>query len=89
MAPGQRQPVAAAVRLFFIWLFIWVQVGFWLLSALKFPLRVLIKYIFIYMQIPPPPMTQEKKDDDDEGSMPPYEQETQNLIDGVFIWPLT
>uniref|UniRef100_A0A4W6C1F6 Glucosidase 2 subunit beta n=1 Tax=Lates calcarifer TaxID=8187 RepID=A0A4W6C1F6_LATCA len=33
---------------------------------------------------PPPTMpTQEKKDDDDEGTMPPYDQETQNLIDAA------
>lgn len=29
--------------------------------------------------------TQEKKDDDDEGTMPPYDQETQNLIDGKCV----
>ncbi|AWP19122.1 putative glucosidase 2 subunit beta isoform 2 [Scophthalmus maximus] len=32
---------------------------------------------------PPTPATQEKKDDDDEGTMPPYDQETQNLIDAA------
>lgn len=30
---------------------------------------------------PPTKQTQEKKDDDDEGTMPPYDQETQSLID--------
>ncbi|XP_029996538.1 glucosidase 2 subunit beta [Sphaeramia orbicularis] len=30
---------------------------------------------------PPTTRTQEKKDDEDEGTMPPYDQETQNLID--------
>ncbi|XP_024864624.1 glucosidase 2 subunit beta [Kryptolebias marmoratus] len=29
---------------------------------------------------PPPTQTQEKKDDDEEGTMPPYDEETQNLI---------
>lgn len=32
---------------------------------------------------PPTTRTQEKKDDDDEGTMPPYDQETQNLIDAA------
>ncbi|KAK2833274.1 hypothetical protein Q5P01_017163 [Channa striata] len=32
---------------------------------------------------PPTTQTQEKKDDDDEGTMPPYDQETQNLIDAA------
>uniref|UniRef100_A0A4W6BZ97 Glucosidase 2 subunit beta n=1 Tax=Lates calcarifer TaxID=8187 RepID=A0A4W6BZ97_LATCA len=35
------------------------------------------------MQPPPTMPTQEKKDDDDEGTMPPYDQETQNLIDAA------
>lgn len=38
------------------------------------------------MQSPPAVQTQEKKDDDDEGTMPPYDQETQNLIDGKCVW---
>lgn len=33
------------------------------------------------LQIPPTARTEEKKDDD-EGAIPPYDQETQNLIDG-------
>lgn len=33
------------------------------------------------LQIPPTARTEEKKDAD-EGAMPPYDQETQNLIDG-------
>lgn len=37
------------------------------------------------MQPPPTMPTQEKKDDDDEGTMPPYDQETQNLIDGKCV----
>lgn len=37
------------------------------------------------MQSPPTMQTQEKKDDDDEGTMPPYDQETQNLIDGKCV----
>ncbi|XP_026217078.1 glucosidase 2 subunit beta isoform X2 [Anabas testudineus] len=32
---------------------------------------------------PPTMQTQEKKDDDDEGPMPPYDEETQNLIDAA------
>ncbi|XP_035035531.2 glucosidase 2 subunit beta [Hippoglossus stenolepis] len=32
---------------------------------------------------PPTVATPEKKDDDDEGAMPPYDQETQNLIDAA------
>ncbi|XP_068584119.1 glucosidase 2 subunit beta [Cebidichthys violaceus] len=32
---------------------------------------------------PPTTQTQEKKDEDDEGAMPPYDQETQNLIDAA------
>ncbi|CAK6971179.1 glucosidase 2 subunit beta [Scomber scombrus] len=32
---------------------------------------------------PPTIQTQEKKDDDDEGTMPPFDQETQNLIDAA------
>ncbi|XP_032393346.1 glucosidase 2 subunit beta [Etheostoma spectabile] len=32
---------------------------------------------------PPTMQTQEKKDDEDEGTMPPYDQETQNLIDAA------
>uniref|UniRef100_A0A3Q1HS52 Glucosidase 2 subunit beta n=1 Tax=Acanthochromis polyacanthus TaxID=80966 RepID=A0A3Q1HS52_9TELE len=32
-------------------------------------------------KVPPTERTKEKKDDDDEGTMPPYDQETQNLID--------
>uniref|UniRef100_UPI0037E7FE42 glucosidase 2 subunit beta n=1 Tax=Semicossyphus pulcher TaxID=241346 RepID=UPI0037E7FE42 len=32
---------------------------------------------------PPTTQTQEKKDDDDEGTMPPYDQETQNIIDAA------
>ncbi|KAF7666005.1 hypothetical protein LDENG_00122170 [Lucifuga dentata] len=32
---------------------------------------------------PPTMQTKEKKDDDDEGTMPPYDQETQNLIDAA------
>ena len=38
------------------------------------------------MQSPPTVQTQEKKDDEDEGTMPPYDQETQNLIDGKCVW---
>lgn len=35
-------------------------------------------------QSPPTKQTQEKKDDDnDEGTMPPYDPETQQLIDGM------
>lgn len=35
-------------------------------------------------QSPPTKPTQEKKDeDDDEGAMPPYDPETQELIDGT------
>lgn len=35
-------------------------------------------------QSPPTKQTQEKKDDDDdEGAMPPYDPETQELIDGM------
>ncbi|XP_061557357.1 glucosidase 2 subunit beta [Phycodurus eques] len=30
-----------------------------------------------------PPAVQEKKDDEDEGTMPPYDEETQNLIDAA------
>lgn len=37
------------------------------------------------MQSPPTIRTQEKKDDDDEGTMPPYDQETQTLIDGKCV----
>ena len=37
------------------------------------------------MQAPPTVATPEKKDDDDEGTMPPYDQETQNLIDGKWM----
>lgn len=32
---------------------------------------------------PPAVQTQEKKDDDDEGTMPPYDQQTQDLIDAA------
>lgn len=32
---------------------------------------------------PPPTPSQEKSNDDDEGTMPPYDQETQNLIDAA------
>lgn len=38
------------------------------------------------MQSPPTMRTQEKKDDDDEGTMPPFDQETQNLIDGKCVY---
>lgn len=38
------------------------------------------------MQSPPTTQTQEKKDDDDEGPMPPYDEETQNLIDGKYVY---
>ncbi|XP_029945310.1 glucosidase 2 subunit beta [Salarias fasciatus] len=34
-------------------------------------------------KVPPTTGTQEKKDDDDEGTMPPYDQETQTLIDAA------
>lgn len=34
-------------------------------------------------KIPPATQTQDKKDDDDEGTMPPYDQDTQNLIDAA------
>lgn len=33
-------------------------------------------------QGPPSTQTQEKKDDDGEGTMPPYDPQTQELIDG-------
>ncbi len=36
-------------------------------------------------QSPPTTQAQEKKDDDDEGTMPPYDQETQNLVDGKQV----
>ncbi|XP_033944636.1 glucosidase 2 subunit beta isoform X2 [Pseudochaenichthys georgianus] len=32
---------------------------------------------------PPPTQTPDKKEDDDEGTMPPFDQETQNLIDAA------
>ncbi|KAF3846184.1 hypothetical protein F7725_003262 [Dissostichus mawsoni] len=32
---------------------------------------------------PPPTQTPDKKDEDDEGTMPPFDQETQNLIDAA------
>uniref|UniRef100_A0A8P4GRW0 Glucosidase 2 subunit beta n=1 Tax=Dicentrarchus labrax TaxID=13489 RepID=A0A8P4GRW0_DICLA len=35
-------------------------------------------------QSPPTTQTQEKKDDDNEGTMPPYDQQTQTLIDCKF-----
>lgn len=38
------------------------------------------------LQIPPTARTEEKKHDDDEGTMPPYDQETQNLIDGKYAF---
>uniref|UniRef100_A0A7N6BKR2 Glucosidase 2 subunit beta n=1 Tax=Anabas testudineus TaxID=64144 RepID=A0A7N6BKR2_ANATE len=38
------------------------------------------------VQSPPTMQTQEKKDDDDEGPMPPYDEETQNLIDGKYVY---
>lgn len=38
------------------------------------------------MQSPPTMQTQEKKDDDDEGPMPPYDEETQILIDGKYVY---
>lgn len=38
------------------------------------------------MQSPPTTQTQEKKDDDDEGPMPPYDEETQNLIDCKYVY---
>ncbi|XP_072225166.1 glucosidase 2 subunit beta [Leuresthes tenuis] len=34
-------------------------------------------------KVPPTKQTQEKKDEDDEGTMPPYDQETRNLIDAA------
>lgn len=34
-------------------------------------------------KVPPTPQTQEKKDDEDEGTMPPYDLETQTLIDAA------
>ena len=37
-------------------------------------------------QTPPTTATQENKDGDDEGTMPPYDQETQNLIDGKCMF---
>lgn len=37
------------------------------------------------MQSPPTTHTQEKKEDEDEGTMPPYDEETQQLIDGKHI----
>lgn len=33
-------------------------------------------------QSPPSTQTQDKKDDDSEGTMPPYDPQTQELIDG-------
>ncbi|XP_010775749.1 glucosidase 2 subunit beta isoform X2 [Notothenia coriiceps] len=36
-----------------------------------------------YKQSPPPTQTPDKKEDDDEGTMPPFDQETQNLIDAA------
>lgn len=36
-------------------------------------------------QSPPTIQTQEKKDDDDEETMPPYDPQTQGLIDGMCI----
>lgn len=36
-------------------------------------------------QSPPTTQTQDKKDEDDEGTMPPYDQETQVLIDGKCV----
>lgn len=38
------------------------------------------------MQSPPPMQTQEPKEDVDEGPMPPYDAETQLLIDGKFAY---
>lgn len=37
-------------------------------------------------QSPPTIQTQEKKDDDDEGTMPPFDQQTQDLIDGKCVY---
>lgn len=38
------------------------------------------------VQSPPTMKPQQKKDDDDEGNMPPYDEETQNLIDGKYVY---
>lgn len=39
----------------------------------------------LHLQVPPTTRTQEKKDDEDGGTMPPYDQETQTLIDGKIV----
>lgn len=36
-------------------------------------------------QSPPTIPSQEKKDDDDEGTMPPYDPQTQDFVDGVCV----
>lgn len=36
----------------------------------------------LWKQSPPSTQTQDKKDDDSEGTMPPYDPQTQELIDG-------
>lgn len=36
-------------------------------------------------QSPPTTQTHDKKEDDDEGTMPPYDPQTQELIDGVCL----
>lgn len=39
------------------------------------------------VQSPPTTQTQEKKDDEgDEVPMPPHDEETQNLIDGKYVY---
>lgn len=42
-----------------------------------------------YKQSPPTTQTQEQKDDDDEGTMPPYDDQTQNLIDGKCLYKVS
>lgn len=37
-------------------------------------------------QSPPTIPSQEKKDDDDEGTMPPYDPQTQDFIDGMCVY---
>lgn len=48
---------------------------------------VIHHFNLVWFQAPPTSRTDDKKDDDEEGAMPPYEQETQTLIDGTCLQP--